>query len=33
VVHFSRGEPIASWWTSLVWMLLVVAIGYLMVRT
>ena len=33
VVHFSRGEPIASWWTALVWMLLVVAVGYLMVST
>jgi len=27
VVHFSSGDPIASWWTALTWMLLVVAIG------
>src|SRR5277367_1057664 len=33
VVHFSRGEPIAAWWTALVWMMVVVAIGYLMVST
>ncbi len=33
VVHFSSGDPIASWWTALTWMLMVVAVGYLMVST
>ena len=34
VVHFSRGEPIVSWWRiGGCWMLLVVAIGHLMVST
>ena len=33
VVHFSNGDPIASWWTALTWMLMVVAVGYLMVST
>ena len=33
VVHFSEGDPIASWWTALTWMLMVVAVGYLMVST
>jgi CDP-diacylglycerol---serine O-phosphatidyltransferase len=33
VVHFSAGEPIASWWTAITWMLMVVAVGYLMVST
>ncbi|HEV3207999.1 MAG TPA: CDP-diacylglycerol--serine O-phosphatidyltransferase [Terriglobales bacterium] len=33
VVHFSAGDPIASWWTAITWMLMVVAVGYLMVST
>jgi CDP-diacylglycerol--serine O-phosphatidyltransferase len=33
VVHFSAGDPIASWWTAITWMLMVVALGYLMVST
>jgi CDP-diacylglycerol--serine O-phosphatidyltransferase len=33
VVHFSSGDPIASWWTALTWMLMVVAVGDLMVST
>jgi CDP-diacylglycerol--serine O-phosphatidyltransferase len=33
VVHFSVGDPIASWWTAITWMLMVVAVGYLMVST
>src|SRR5690348_3273890 len=33
VVHFSEGDPITSWWTSITWMLMVVAVGYLMVST
>src|ERR1700726_2754936 len=33
VVHFSSGDPIASWWTALTWMAMVAAVGYLMVST
>ncbi len=33
VVHFSRGEPIGSWWTSASWLMMVVVVGYLMVST
>ena len=33
VVHFSGGEPVTSWVTSLSWMLMVVVVGYLMVST
>jgi CDP-diacylglycerol---serine O-phosphatidyltransferase len=33
VVHFSGGEPIASWWTAATWLLMIVAVGYLMVST
>jgi CDP-diacylglycerol--serine O-phosphatidyltransferase len=33
VVHFNAGDPITSWWTALTWMLMVVAVGYLMVST
>ena len=33
VVHFSGGDPIDLWWTALIWMLMVVAVGYLMVST
>jgi CDP-diacylglycerol--serine O-phosphatidyltransferase len=33
VVHFSGGDPISSWWTAVTWMLMVVAVAYLMVST
>lgn len=33
VVHFSMGEPVVSWWTAVTWMMLVVAVAYLMVST
>jgi CDP-diacylglycerol--serine O-phosphatidyltransferase len=33
VVHFSAGDPIAALWTSIVWMAIIVAAGYLMVST
>ena len=33
IVHFSKGEPITSWWTAASWMMMVVVIGYLMVST
>jgi CDP-diacylglycerol--serine O-phosphatidyltransferase len=33
VVHYSGGDPIANWWSSITWMLVVVAVGYLMVST
>jgi CDP-diacylglycerol--serine O-phosphatidyltransferase len=33
VVHFSAGDPIESWWTSLTWLLLIMAVAYLMVST
>jgi CDP-diacylglycerol--serine O-phosphatidyltransferase len=33
VVHFSAGEPVTSWITSLCWLLMVVVVGYLMVST
>jgi len=33
VVHFTGGEPIASWWTAASWLMMVVVVGYLMVST
>src|SRR5213596_557848 len=33
VVHFSDGEPVSSWWMALTWLLVVVALAYLMVST
>ncbi|MFY9559632.1 MAG: CDP-diacylglycerol--serine O-phosphatidyltransferase [Terriglobales bacterium] len=33
VVHFTSGVPIASWWTALSWLMMVVVIAYLMVST
>ena len=33
VVHFSDGNPIASWYTAVTWLLMVVAVSYLMVST
>lgn len=33
MVHFSGGEVISTWWTALTWLLLIVAVSYLMVST
>ncbi len=33
VVHFTAGEPIALWWTAVTWLLLLVAVAYMMVST
>ncbi len=33
VVHFTGGTPIAVWWLSILWMIFVVAAGFLMVST
>ena len=33
MVHFSDGEPVSSWWMALTWLLVVVALAYLMVST
>jgi CDP-diacylglycerol--serine O-phosphatidyltransferase len=33
VVHFSEGEPVASAWTAATWVLMVMAVAYLMVST
>lgn len=33
VVHFSDGAPLVSWWTAVTWILMVIAVGYLMVST
>jgi len=33
VVHFSAGDPLQSWYTSIVWMLLMVTVAYMMVST
>jgi CDP-diacylglycerol---serine O-phosphatidyltransferase len=33
VVHFAEGEPISSWYTALTWLLMVIAVAYLMVST
>jgi CDP-diacylglycerol---serine O-phosphatidyltransferase len=33
VVHFSKGDPVTSWWTAITWLLLIVATAYLMVST
>ncbi len=33
VVHFSKGDPVTSWWTAMTWLLLIVATAYLMVST
>jgi len=33
IVHFTRGEPLASLWTAISWLLLLVALSYLMVST
>src|ERR1700758_1095181 len=31
VVHFTRGEPLESWYTALTWIAMTAAVGYLMV--
>jgi len=33
IVHFSDGEPISYWWMAFIWLLMVVALAYLMVST
>jgi CDP-diacylglycerol---serine O-phosphatidyltransferase len=33
VVHFNGGDPVTTWWTSLIWGALIVATGFLMVST
>src|SRR5581483_7746087 len=33
VVHFSKGQPVTSAWTAVTWVLMVMAVGYLMVST
>jgi len=33
VVHFSAGEPVTSWVTSMSWLMMVIVVGYLMVST
>src|SRR5205807_107713 len=33
VVHFADGEPISYWYTALVWLLMMIAVAYLMVST
>ena len=33
VVHFAKGDPVLSWWLSVIWLLLLLATGFLMVST
>ena len=33
IVHFSSGDPVSSWWMAVTWLLLTVAVAYLMVST
>jgi len=33
VVHFSKGDPLFTWWLALAWLLLLLATGFLMVST
>ena len=33
IVHFARGEPLAIWWWSAIWLALLVACAFLMVST
>lgn len=33
IVHFALGEPIQMWWLSAVWLVFVLALGFLMVST
>lgn len=33
VVHFTKGEPLVSWYTALTWLAMVATVGYLMVST
>jgi CDP-diacylglycerol---serine O-phosphatidyltransferase len=32
-VHFTKGRPVGTWWESVIWLALVLAIGFLMVST
>jgi CDP-diacylglycerol--serine O-phosphatidyltransferase len=33
VVHFSGGDPVGAWWTAIAWLMMIVAVSYLMVST
>lgn len=33
VVHYFRGNPIPTWWVSIVWMIVVALLGFLMIST
>jgi CDP-diacylglycerol--serine O-phosphatidyltransferase len=33
IVHFSKGEPLFTWWLAVIWLLLLAAAGFLMVST
>ena len=33
IVHYSGGAPVTSWWTAMIWLMMVVVVGYLMVST
>ena len=33
IVHFAKGDPLFTWWLSLIWLLLLLAAGFLMVST
>ncbi|HYN15131.1 MAG TPA: phosphatidylcholine/phosphatidylserine synthase [Terriglobales bacterium] len=33
VVHFAKGDPLFTWWLALIWLLLMLAAGFLMVST
>ncbi|HYA95000.1 MAG TPA: CDP-diacylglycerol--serine O-phosphatidyltransferase [Terriglobales bacterium] len=33
IVHFAKGDPIFTWWLSLIWLLLLLAAAFLMVST
>jgi CDP-diacylglycerol--serine O-phosphatidyltransferase len=33
VVHFAKGDPVLSWWLAVIWLLLLLAAGFLMVST
>ncbi|HYA95122.1 MAG TPA: phosphatidylcholine/phosphatidylserine synthase [Terriglobales bacterium] len=33
VIHFAKGEPLFTWWLALIWLLLLLAVAFLMVST
>jgi len=33
IVHYSAGAPVTSWWTAMIWLMMVIMVGYLMVST